>query len=318
MEQVVKPRIFVSRAIPADLEPLRLVAEVSVWEGELPPPREVLLERLQGCQGLLCLLTERVDAALLAACPELKWVSNMAAGVDNIDLAACSARHIPVGHTPGVLTDATADMAFALLLAAARRLPEADAFVRAGKWKTWSPTLLLGLELRGATLGIAGFGAIGRAVAERARGFGMRILYTARSPRPVREAEWVDKRTLLSQSDAVSIHLALSEETRHWLDAEALSWMKPGSLVVNTARGALVDEAALVQALGQGRPAFAALDVMETEPLPLGSPLLGLPNVLVAPHLGSATRKTREAMASRAVENLVAAVEGKPMVTRAN
>lgn len=313
----MRPRVFVSRAIPTSLDPLRALADVSVWEGELPPSPEALRARLQGCQGLLCLLTEKVDAGLLAACPELKWVSNMAAGVDNIDLAACSARYIPVGHTPGVLTDATADLAFALLLAAARRLPEAEAYVRAGKWKTWSPTLLLGLELKGATLGIAGFGAIGQAVAERARGFGLRILYTARSPRPVRDAEWVDKRTLLSQSDVVSLHLSLSDETRHWLDAEALSWMKPGSLLVNTARGALVDEAALVRALEAGRPAFAALDVMETEPLPQGSPLLGLPNVLLAPHLGSATRKTREAMAARAVENLAAALAGEPMLSRA-
>ena len=314
----MRPRVFVTRAIPASLAPLTDACDVEVWTDPLPPSRAQLLEHLRGCQGLLCLLTDRVDEALLAACPDLRAVSNMAAGVDNVDLVACTRRGIPVGHTPGVLTEATADMAFALLLSAARRLPDADAFVRSGAWKTWSPTLLLGLELNGATLGIAGMGAIGQAVAARARGFGMHVLYTARAPRAVPHGDWVDKRTLLHASDVLSLHLSLNDETRHWLDAEALAQMKADSILVNTARGGLVDEAALVEALRRGRPAVAALDVMEHEPLPPDSPLLRLPNVLLAPHLGSATAKTRGAMAARAVENLAAALAGTPMAACAN
>jgi glyoxylate reductase len=256
-----------------------------------------------------------VDASLLAGAPSLRAVSNVAVGYDNIDVAACTARRIPVGNTPGVLTETTADFAFALLMGLARRVAEADAFVRAGKWRTWSPTLLLGTDVYGATLGIVGLGAIGAAVARRARGFGMRVLYVSREPRPALEAELglrrVDKATLLAESDVVSLHVPLSPATRHWLGRAELAAMKPGALLVNTARGGVVDQEALIEALRAGRLGGAALDVMEPEPLPADSPLMTLPNVLLAPHIASASHATRGRMASMAVDNLLAALEGR-------
>ncbi|MHB8876478.1 MAG: 2-hydroxyacid dehydrogenase [Myxococcaceae bacterium] len=313
---MTKPRVFVSRALVGDaLERLRAVAEVRVFEEPRPPTRDELLAGIRDADGLLCMLTDRIDATLLDAAPGLKVVSNHAVGVDNIDLAACTARGIPVGNTPGVLTDATADFTLALLLAASRRVVEADRFVRAGQWKHWDPALLLGRDLAGATLGIAGMGAIGKAVARRARGFSLRLLYASRSSHPGIEAETgakrVDKDTLLAESDFLSLHVALTPETRHYLGAGELSRMKPGSVLVNTTRGPVVDQAALVEALRAGRPAMAALDVMEREPIPPGDPLLSLPNVVLAPHLGSATVETRAKMASLAVENLVAVLLGQ-------
>jgi glyoxylate reductase len=312
----VRPRVFVTRQLPGEaLGRLSKHAELTVWEDELPPPREALLERARGADGLITLLTDRVDAPLLEAVPSLRAVSNVAVGYDNIDVAACTARRIAVGNTPGVLTETAADFAFALLMGLARRVAEADAYVRAGKWRTWSPTLLLGADVHGTTLGIAGLGQIGAAVARRARGFGMRVLYTSRQARPELEAElglWrVDKATLLAQSDFLSLHVPLTPETRHWLGRAELAAMKPGAMLINTARGTVVDQAALIEALARGHLGGAALDVTEPEPLPMDSPLLKLPNVLIAPHIASASHATRGRMASMAVDNLLAALDGR-------
>ena len=305
-------RVFVTRRIAESaLNRLAASVEVDVWDGALPPAVEVIRARVRGCDGLLCLLTERIDAAVLEAAPSLKVVSNMAVGVDNVDVAACTARRIPVGHTPGVLTEATADFAFALLLGAARRLLEGDAFARSGNWKTWEPGLLLGKEVHGATLGIAGFGSIGQAVARRASAFGMRVLACTRSPRVSPGVAMVDKATLIAESDFLSIHLPLTAQTRHWLGAAELARMKSGAVLINTARGGVVDQRALVDALSRGRPAFAALDVTDPEPPAANEPLLGLTNVLLAPHLGSATVATRTEMAMLAVDNLLAVLEGR-------
>jgi glyoxylate reductase len=286
-----------------------------VWEDELPPPREALLELVRGVDGLITLLTDRVDGPLLAASPSLRAVSNVAVGYDNIDVPACTARRIPVGNTPGVLTETTADFAFALLMGLARRVAEADAYVRAGRWRTWSPTLLLGSDIYGATLGLVGLGQIGAAVARRARGFGMRVLYVNRHARPELEAELglqrVDKATLLAESDFLSLHVPLNSETRHWLGRAELAAIKPGAMLINTARGPVVDQAALAEALAQGKLGGAALDVTDPEPLPLDSPLLKLPNVLIAPHIASASHATRGLMASMAVDNLLAALDGR-------
>jgi glyoxylate reductase len=265
--------------------------------------------------GLITLLTDKVDAPLLAAAPSLRAVSNVAVGYDNIDVQACSARRIPVGNTPGVLTETTADFAFAMLMGLARRVAEADAYVRAGRWRTWSPTLLLGADIHGATLGLVGLGQIGAAVARRARGFGMRVLYVNRHPRPELETALglrrVDKATLLAESDFLSLHVPLTPETRHWLGRAELAAMKPGAMLINTARGPVVDQAALAEALAEGRLGGAALDVTDPEPLPMDSPLLKLPNVLIAPHIASASHATRGLMASMAVDNLLAALEGR-------
>lgn len=303
-------RVFVTRRIAESA--LTLLAEkhtVDVWEGAGPPPPSAVRERVKGCDGLLSLLTERIDAPLLDLAPTLKVVSNMAVGVDNIDVAACTVRRIPVGHTPGVLTEATADFAFALLLGAARRLVEADAYVRSGRWRTWDPNLLLGRELTGATLGIAGYGGIGQALARRARAFGMKILAFTRNPKP--GVELADKGRLLAESDFLSIHLPLTADTKHWLKADDFARMKPTSVLINTARGGVVDQAALVAALTNGRPAFAALDVTDPEPPDAHEPLLKLQNVLLAPHLGSATVETRARMAMLAAENLIAVLDGR-------
>jgi glyoxylate reductase len=295
-------RVHVTRRIQqAVLDRLGAQTELTVGPGE-PPARAALLEAVRGCDGVLTLITERVDAELLKAAPRLRVVSNMAVGVDNIDVAACTARKIPVGHTPGVLTEATADQAFALLLAAARRVVEGDAYVRSGAWKTWHPAFMLGKELSGATLAIFGFGKIGQAVARRARAFGLKVL-------PYRRGD--DKRALLAQADFVSVHLPLKPDTRHFLGAEDFAAMREGSVLVNTARGGVLDQAALAHALRRGRPAFAALDVMDPEPPRADDPLLRLPNVVLAPHLGSATVQTRLAMANLAADNLLAALRGE-------
>lgn len=312
----VRPSVFVTRQLPGEaIGRLGRHVELQVWEDELPPPREALLERVRNVDGLITLLTDKVDAALLAAAPSLRAVSNVAVGYDNIDVHACSARRIPVGNTPGVLTETTADFAFAMLMGLARRVAEADAYVRAGQWRTWSPTLLLGADVHGATLGLVGLGQIGAAVARRARGFGMRVLYVNRRPHPQLEAELglrrVDKATLLAESDFLSLHVPLTPETRHWVGRAELAAMKPGAMLINTARGPVIDQAALAEALAQGKLGGAALDVTDPEPLPLDSPLLKLPNVLLAPHIASASHATRGLMASMAVDNLLAALEGR-------
>jgi glyoxylate reductase len=298
-------RVFVTRAVPGDtLDRLRAAHDVDAWEGNLPPHPIELRERVADAEGLLCLLTERVDERLLDAAPKLRVIANYAVGSDNIDLDAARARGIAVGVTPDVLTDATADLAFALLLAAARRLVDGHEAVRAGRWRTWEPMGWLGLELRGARLAIVGPGRIGDAVAERAAGFGMEIERVGRDD---------DLHAALARADAVSLHTPLSDATRHLIDEAALHAMKPTAFLVNTARGGIVDQAALARALHDGWIAGAAIDVTDPEPLPPDDPLLEAPNLLVVPHIGSATHAARARMTERSVENLLAGLEGRPL-----
>lgn len=276
-------------------------------------PREELLARVRGCDGLLCMLADRIDAALLDAAPRLKGVANLAVGVDNIDVAAATARGIPVTNTPGVLTEATAELAWALILAAARRVVEGDRLVRGGGFTGWAPTLLRGLQLGGATLGIVGAGRIGTATGLRAKAFGMRVLYFDRSASERLDADGarrVGLDELLRESDVVSLHLPLTDETRHLIGGQTFASMKPGAILVNTGRGAVLDEAALVAALREGRLAAAGLDVYEHEPA-LAPGLAELDNVVVLPHLGSATMATRDRMATMAAESLVAMLAGR-------
>ncbi|MEX1335498.1 MAG: D-glycerate dehydrogenase [Candidatus Limnocylindrales bacterium] len=315
-----RPRVLVTRRIPeAGLAAVRADAEVDLWEEELPPPREELLVRVRGVDGLLSLLTDRVDGELLeAAGPTLKVVSNYAVGYDNIDVAACRARGVAVGNTPDVLTETTADLAFALLMAVARRLPEGHHFVRGDRWQTWGPLLLLGKDVHGATLGIVGLGRIGREVARRARGFGMRTLYHSRRQAPPEvEAElgatFASLDELLAASDFVSLHVALTEETRQLIDAAALARMKRGAILVNTSRGGIVDQTALAEALRSGHLFGAGLDVTDPEPMRADDPFLQLPNCLVVPHIGSASERTRERMAQKAAANLVAGLRGEAL-----
>jgi len=292
--------------------------DAEVWPEELPPERAVLLEKVAGVDGLLCLLTDHIDGEVLdAAGPQLKVVSNHAVGYDNIDIAAATARRIPVGNTPGILTDATADFAFALLLAAGRRVVAGDHYVRAGRWRTWGPSLLLGSDFAGATLGIVGFGRIGQAVARRAVGFGLRILFSdPGEPLEAMQAsgaQRVDLETLLAEADFVSLHVPLNDETHHLINAAALQRMKPSAVLVNTARGGVVDPQALYSALKDGQIAAAGLDVTEPEPLPADSPLLELDNLILAPHIASASQHTRSMMAWMAAQNLIAGLQGKPL-----
>ncbi len=309
------PRVFVARLLPGDaVSRLAAHAEVDQWTGELPPPYEELVRRAVGAEALVCLLTDRIDAALLDAAPRLRAICNVAVGYDNIDVAAASARGIPVGNTPGVLTETTADLAFALLLACARRIVEADRFVRDGLWRTWDPGLLLGYDLHGATLGIVGFGKIGQAVARRARGFDMRVLYASPSAVDVAApAERVALDELLRAADFVSLHVPLTPVTARMIGEPQLRAMKHTAILVNTARGGVVDQAALVRALEQGWIAGAGLDVADVEPIPPGDALLRAPNVTLLPHIGSATHATRERMASMAIDNCLEALRGKRM-----
>ena len=295
----------------------REAADVSVWEEDRPIPRAALVANVADADGLLCMLTDKIDAELLDAAPRLKVVSQMAVGVDNIDLAACAARNIAVGNTPDVLTDATADIAFGLMLATARRLMESERFLRAGEWKTWSPSLLTGADVHHATLGIVGMGRIGREVARRAKGFSMNILYASREWKQEAEEEFgarrVDFDTLLATSDFISLHTALTPETRHLIGAAELAKMKPSAILINTARGAIVDQAALCHALQTRQIAGAGLDVFEVEPLPLDDGLLKCDNVVLTPHIGSASVATRAQMAVLAAQNLVAGIQGRPL-----
>jgi len=296
------------------LEKVQAACDAEIWEGALPVPREVLLEKVAEVEGLYCLLTDRVDAALLDVSPNLKVVSNYAVGYNNIDVEACTTRGIPVGNTPGVLTDTTADFAFTLLTAAARRVVEGVDYVIGGKWKTWGPKLLLGQDIHGSTLGIVGFGRIGQAVAKRASGFDMRVIYydpyVEEAPVGI-DAESVDLEMLLSTSDFVSVHVPLTEATHHLLSTEELAQMKSTAILVNTARGPVVDPDALLHALKEGQLAAAALDVTEPEPIPSDHPLLALPNCIVTPHIASASVATRGKMATIAADNLLAGLQGE-------
>jgi glyoxylate reductase len=313
---MAQPRVFVTRRIPE--EGLRLVreqADCHLWDDDQPPPRDALLAGAREADGLLCLLTDRIDAELLDAAPRLRVVANMAVGYDNIDVAAATARRIPVTNTPGVLTETTADLAWALLMAAARRVVEADSFTRAGRWKTWEPMLLLGQDVHHATLGIVGLGRIGAEMAKRARGFDMQILYHARNRRPDQERalglEYVSLEELLRRSDFISLHTPLNEETRGLIGERELALMKPTAVLINTARGPIVDQRALTAALRARRIAAAGLDVFEDEPIAPDDPLLSLENVVVLPHIGSASVATRGRMARMAAENCLAVLQGR-------
>jgi glyoxylate reductase len=317
---MAKPTVYVARRLPEIA--LHLIAEhadVRLHTGDLPPTREELKRGVQGCHGVLSLLSDRMDDEIFdAAGRDLKVVSNFAVGYNNIDIAAATRRGIAVGNTPGVLTEATADIAVALLLAVARRLPEGWRAVQNLEWKTWEPLGWIGLDLTGKTLGIVGMGRIGSAVAQRLHGgWGMKVLYTARSPKPeldrLLNAQHVELERLLRESDFVSIHVPLSDATRRSIGAEQLNQMKPTAILVNTARGEIVDQSSLFEALHTKRIWGAGLDVCEPEPLPSDSPLRELSNCLVVPHIGSATVTARNAMAERSARNLIAGISGQPL-----
>ena len=317
---MTKPRIFVSRLIPEKgLEMVRGLAadySVEVWPDPLPPAYDALLQKVQGLAALYCLLTDRIDANLMDAIgSQVKVISQMAVGFDNIDIPAATARGIPVGNTPGVLTETTADFAWSLLMSAARRVVEGDKFTRAGMWKTWGPIDFLGPDVTGATLGIVGFGRIGQGMAKRAQGFDMRLLYfdTQRNPEAEEKygVQYADLDTLLRESDFVTLHTVLSQETYHLMDDERLKRMKPSGILINSARGPVVDPAALYRALSNGTIAYAALDVTEPEPIRPDDPLLTLDNIIIAPHIASASFQTRNKMATMAAANLMAGLKGE-------
>jgi glyoxylate reductase len=300
-------RIFVTRELPGSaLSRLRESHDTTVWREPQPPTYEQLSEHAAHSHALLSLLTDRVDAALIGGSPNLRVIANYAVGYDNIDIDAATARSIPVGNTPDALTEATADLAFALLMASARRIPEAAAFAHSGEWSTWDPGAFLGHEVHGATLGIIGLGRIGQAMARRGAGFGMEVLTTE-----TRDQHNLEH--LLSRSDFVSIHLPLTAGTRHLIGADAFKLMKPTAILINTARGPIVDQAALAEALHTGQIGGAALDVTDPEPLPGDDPLWLAPNLIVVPHIGSATWTARERMAEIAVDNILAGLDGKPL-----
>ena len=319
----MKPKVLITRRVPQQgIDQVAAHCEVELWDSDLPIPRDVLLEKVADKDGIYCLLTERINDELLDAAPKLKVVSQMAVGFDNIDVAACTRRGIPVGNTPGVLTETTADFTWALLMAAARRVVEGVEYVRTGQWVTWGPMLLIGPDLYGATLGIVGMGRIGQAVARRAMGFGMRILYTDAQAIASAEQEFgatfVSTEQLLAESDFVTLHVNLTPQTYNMIDREALRQMKQTAILVNAARGGCVDPDALVEALRSGEIAYAALDVTEPEPLPADHPLVHLPNCIIVPHIASASIATRTKMATMAADNLLAGVRGEPLPTCVN
>ncbi len=312
-----KPRVLITRRIPeAGLQAVQAFAEVEVWEGDGPIPRDVLCEKIMSIEGLYCLLTDVIDEEILAGAPQLRVVSTMAVGYDHIDVDSCTRRKIPVGNTPGVLTETTADFAFALLMCAARRICEAAEFVKAGRWGAWDPTLLVGHDVHGATLGIIGFGRIGQAVARRATGFGMRVLVSHSRPIPKEIlgrscVEQVPFDQVVEEADFLSLHVPLTPKTKHLINRTVLNRMKSTATLINTARGRVVDFKAMYEALRDRTIAYAALDVTDPEPLSPGDPLLRLPNCLVVPHIASASVATRTKMALMAAENLRAGLSGK-------
>lgn len=318
-----KPSILISRLLPEEaLAQARSRAAVDVHEADKPLERSELIARLRGRQGLVCLITDTIDVPLLDACPGLKVVANVAVGFNNIDVAAATQRGVVVTNTPDVLTETTADFAWTLLMATARRVVEADRYVREGKFTQWEFMLLLGGDIHGKTLGIVGFGRIGRAMARRALGFNMRVLYQdavaadAATEKELR-AKRVDTATLLRESDFVTLHTPLLPETQHLINAQSLRTMKKTAYLVNASRGPVVDEAALAQALKEGRIAGAGIDVFEREP-EVHPALIGLPNVVLAPHIASASSDTRVKMAMLAIDNCLAVLEGKTPPTPVN
>jgi glyoxylate reductase len=319
---MTRPAVFVTRKIAeSTLKRLAQEVDVETWSEETPPPYALLLEKAAQVDGILTLLTDRIDANLIAhAGPNLKVISQLAVGFDNIDAKAAAAKGIPVGNTPGVLTETTADFTWALMMAAARRVSEGDREVHSGIWRTWGPDVLTGYDVYGATLGIVGFGRIGKAMAHRAKGFSMRVLYHDPHCEPDDElgAECVGMDELLAQSDFVTLHTYLSPDTYHLIGREQLQKMKPGAILVNTSRGPVIDPAALFWALSQRVIAAAALDVTEPEPVANDSPLLTLDNLIITPHIASASKATRLRMAEMAVDNLLAGVKGQRLPNCAN
>ncbi len=312
----MSPKVYVTRLIPKrGLDLLCSFAEVKVWEEELPPPREVLLEEVKEVEGILSLLTDTIDGELMDAVPSLKVISNYAIGYDNIDVQAATERGILVCHTPGVLTDTTADLAFALLVCVARRVVEASRYVREGRWKTWGPMLCLGYDIYSSTLGLIGLGRIGTALAKRATGFDMRILYydTYRQRNLEKELGLIctDLETLLRESDFISLHTPLTPETYHMIGGEQFKMMKNTAILINTSRGQVVDQKALYEALVSGEVAGAGLDVTDPEPIDASDPLLTLDSCVVVPHIASASVATRTLMATMAAENLIAGLQGR-------
>lgn len=314
------PKVIMTRKIPEQgMAFLQERCDLMVWERDQAVPRSWMLEQVPEAEGLYCLLTDRIDTEILNKAPRLKVISTMAVGFDNIEIAECTKRGIPVGNTPGVLTETTADFAFALMMTAARRIVEGAAYVRNGHWETWSPTLFLGQDLHAATLGIIGFGRIGQAVARRAVGFDMNILVSGSSRHdPSKDPDEprvksVDLATLLTQSDFVTLHVPLTNETRHLVGAREFALMKKTAVLVNTSRGPVVDSTALHQALSRGDIAYAALDVTDPEPVSLDDPLLRLSNCLIVPHIASASVATRNKMSMIAAENLLAGLNGLPL-----
>ncbi len=310
-------RVLITRRVPPPaVELLREAGlDVDILDQDDPPTRDALLERVRGVTGLVTMLSERVDAALLdAAGPDLKVVANFAVGYDNIDLDACGQRGVRATNTPGVLTDATADLAWTLILAVARHVVPGDSLVRAGKWTGWAPMQFLGLQLSGATLGLVGAGRIGTAVGLRTAGFGMNVLYADSTPNETLDrqlgAKRVDLNQLLPAADVLSLHVPLTDDTRHMIGAGELGMMKSTAILINTARGPVVDEAALVQALRERRLAGAGFDVYEHEPR-LSPGLAELENVVVLPHLGSATTVTRQKMSQMVADNVLAVLDGR-------
>jgi len=310
-------RVYVTKRIAAEaLDKISEVADMKVWDGEFPVPADVLLGESKDVDGLLCMLTDRVDAGIIENSPKLKVISNCAVGYDNIDISEATKRSIVVGNTPGVLTDTTADLAFGLLIAAARRIVEADKYTRKGMWKTWSPMVLLGQDVFGSTLGIIGLGQVGTAVAKRAGGFQMKVLYHDKVRLEEKEkelgAEYVPSlMELLSRADFISLHCPLDEDSRCLISAEEFKAMKSTAILINTSRGSVVDQKSLYQALKSGQITAAGIDVTEVEPIPLDDPLLTLENLVITPHIGSASIATRTRMAVMAADNLIAGLLGE-------
>jgi glyoxylate reductase len=315
---MAKPKVYVTRELPErGMKIIKERFDAEVWPEYGPPPKTEIIRKARDVDALVTLLSDKIDAEVFDAAPKLKIVAQMAVGFDNIDVAEATRRGIYVTNTPGVLTETTADFAWALLMAVARRVVEADKYVRSGQWKvSWHPSMLLGRDVYGATLGIVGAGRIGTAVARRAKGFNMKILYYDVVPMPPEiekelGAKRVDLDTLLRESDFVSIHVPLIKETYHLINEEKLKLMKKTAYLINNSRGPVVDEKALYKALKEGWIAGAALDVFEQEPTPLDNPLLKLDNVVVAPHISSASYETRSRMAEMVAENLIAFFDGK-------
>ncbi|MEE8396622.1 MAG: D-glycerate dehydrogenase [bacterium] len=320
---MAKPKVVITREPPGPaLARVREACEVFMWPEDSPMPRDLLLEQARDAEGLHTIITDGVDGELLEAAPRLKVISSFSVGVDYIDLKACTARGIPVGYTPGAVTEATADQAFALMFAASRRVVEGAGYVRAGKWSGWSPLTMIANDVFGKTLGIVGLGRIGQAVARRARGFSMRILYHNRNPNPEAERElgahYATLQELLRESDIVVLTVPYSAETHHLMDKTTLAQMKRSAYLINVARGGVVDSDALAEALRAGTIRGAGLDVTEPEPIPMEHPLLALDSCVIVPHVGTATWEARAAMTEISVENLLRGLRGEPLLHCAN